>query len=82
MVDQAAGHVKEAAPRKRRVRTSRILRKIADDKTNDRISIRYLLDTLGDRAIAPHDANLFDMGQKYADLMTGAEAIERMRNIG
>ena len=26
-------------------------------------------DCVGDRAIAPHDANLFDMGQKYADLM-------------
>jgi len=33
------------------MRTSRILRKIADDKTNDRISVRYLLETLGDRAI-------------------------------
>lgn len=28
-----------------------------------------LTDCVGDRAIAPHDANLFDMGQKYADLM-------------
>ena len=23
-----------------------------------------------DRALGPHEANLFDMGQKYADLMT------------
>ena len=30
-------------------------------------------DCVGDRAIGPHDANLFDMGQKYADLMTLAE---------
>ncbi|WP_431282028.1 isochorismatase family protein [Humitalea sp. 24SJ18S-53] len=30
-------------------------------------------DCVGDRAIGPHDANLFDMGQKYADLMTRAE---------
>lgn len=30
-------------------------------------------DCVGDRAIAPHDANLFDIGQKYADLMTRAE---------
>jgi maleamate amidohydrolase len=29
-----------------------------------------LTDCVGDRAIAPHEANLFDMGQKYADLMT------------
>lgn len=51
MVDQAAGVVREAAPKKRRMRTSRILRQIADNKANERISIRYLLDTLGDRAI-------------------------------
>jgi len=29
-------------------------------------------DCVGDRALGPHEANLFDMGQKYADLMTGA----------
>ncbi len=51
MVDQVAGIVKEETPKKRRMRTSRILRKIADDTTNERISIRYLLETLGDRAI-------------------------------
>ena len=33
-------------------------------------------DCVGDRALGPHEANLFDMGQKYADLMTRAE-IER-----
>ncbi len=32
-----------------------------------------LTDCVGDRAIAPHNANLFDMGQKYADLMSLAE---------
>ncbi len=32
-----------------------------------------VVDCVGDRAIAPHEANLFDMGQKYADLMTRAE---------
>ncbi len=30
-------------------------------------------DCVGDRALGPHEANLFDMGQKYADLMTSAE---------
>jgi maleamate amidohydrolase len=30
-------------------------------------------DGVGDRAIGPHEANLFDMGQKYADLMDCAE---------
>lgn len=32
-----------------------------------------VVDCVGDRAFAPHEANLFDMGQKYADLMTRAE---------
>jgi maleamate amidohydrolase len=30
-------------------------------------------DCVGDRAIGPHEANLFDIGQKYADLLTRAE---------
>jgi maleamate amidohydrolase len=34
-----------------------------------------LTDCVGDRATGPHEANLFDMGQKYADLITGAEAL-------
>ncbi|MDB5771786.1 MAG: N-carbamoylsarcosine amidase [Burkholderia sp.] len=29
-----------------------------------------LSDCVGDRAIMPHEANLFDMGQKYADVRT------------
>ena len=28
---------------------------------------------VGDRALGPHEASLFDMGQKYADLMTNEE---------
>ena len=32
-------------------------------------------DCVGDRAIGPHDANLFDMEQKYADLMTSSEIV-------
>jgi maleamate amidohydrolase len=32
-----------------------------------------ITDCVGDRAQAPHEANLFDMGQKYADLLTIAE---------
>jgi maleamate amidohydrolase len=34
-------------------------------------------DCVGDRALGPHDANLFDMGQKYADLMSGTEIAAR-----
>ncbi|MBT6441996.1 MAG: isochorismatase family protein [Alphaproteobacteria bacterium] len=35
-------------------------------------------DGCGDRAIGPHDANLFDMGQKYADLMTADEIMAKI----
>ncbi len=34
-----------------------------------------LTDCVGDRAIGPHDASLFDLGQKYADLMTAEEVM-------
>jgi maleamate amidohydrolase len=36
-----------------------------------------LSDCVGDRAIGPHDANMFDMGQKYAAVMTRDEALDR-----
>jgi len=35
-------------------------------------------DCVGDRAIGPHEANLFDMGQKYADLMERDEIIRQL----
>ena len=35
-------------------------------------------DCVGDRALGPHEANLFDMGQKYADLMTGDEVMAHL----
>lgn len=38
-----------------------------------------LTDCVGDRALAPHEASIFDMGQKYASLMTGNEALRRLR---
>ena len=33
-------------------------------------------DACGDRADEPHQANLFDMSAKYADLVTTSEAID------
>jgi maleamate amidohydrolase len=32
-------------------------------------------DAVGDRSLGPHEANLFDMGQKYADLLAVGEII-------
>ena len=37
-------------------------------------------DCVGDRAIGPHEANLFDMGQKYADLMTADEVMTEIKS--
>jgi maleamate amidohydrolase len=36
-----------------------------------------LSDCVGDRAVGPHEASLFDMEQKYASVMRGADAIAR-----
>lgn len=38
-------------------------------------------DCVGDRALRPHEANLFDMGQKYADIVSSAEAIAALPAI-
>jgi len=38
-------------------------------------------DCVGDRALGPHEANLFDMGQKYADLMTRDEVVPVIEKI-
>ena len=35
-------------------------------------------DCVGDRAIGPHEANLFDMGQKYGDLVPRDEVIRTL----
>jgi maleamate amidohydrolase len=35
-----------------------------------------LSDCVGDRALGPHEASLFDMGQKYADLSTSDALLE------
>ena len=51
----------------------------------DAISYSYrttvVSDCCGDRALEPHEANLFDMGQKYADLLTAQEAISAVRAV-
>ena len=40
-----------------------------------------LSDCVGDRAEGPHAANLFDLGQKYADVMTRAEALAELGRL-
>ena len=38
-------------------------------------------DCVYDRSAVSHAVNLFDMSEKYADVMSSAEAIERLRAI-
>ncbi len=40
-----------------------------------------LSDCVGDRAMGPHDANLFDMAQKYAAVMPRDEALRILENL-
>jgi maleamate amidohydrolase len=55
--------------------TSGCVRATVVDAVSYNLRTVVLTDCVGDRAIAPHEANLFDMGQKYADLMTSDEVI-------
>ncbi|MCY1232809.1 Maleamate amidohydrolase [compost metagenome] len=38
-------------------------------------------DCVGDRALGPHDANLFDMAQKYATVLTRDEALAQVAGV-
>ncbi len=38
------------------------------------------IDAVGDRALGPHEANLFDMGQKYADLLSTDNIITHLQH--
>jgi maleamate amidohydrolase len=49
--------------------TSGCVRATVVDACSSNFRTVVVTDCVGDRAIGPHEANLFDMGQKYADLM-------------
>ncbi len=60
--------------------TSGCVRASVIDSMSNNFRTIVVSDCVGDRALGPHEANLFDMEQKYADLMTAAEvaaALER-----
>jgi maleamate amidohydrolase len=50
--------------------TSGCVRATVVDSCSHNFRTIVVADCVGDRAQGPHEANLFDMGQKYADLMT------------
>ncbi len=55
--------------------TSGCVRATVVDAVSHNFRTVVVTDCVGDRAIGPHEANLFDMGQKYADLMTADEVL-------
>lgn len=55
--------------------TSGCVRATVVDAMSCNLRTVVVTDCVGDRALGPHEANLFDMGQKYADLMTASEVI-------
>ena len=55
--------------------TSGCVRASVVDAISHNLRPVVVTDCVGDRAQAPHQANLFDMRQKYADLMSCAEVV-------
>ncbi len=58
--------------------TSGCVRASVVDSMSHNFRTVVVTDCVGDRAEAPHQASLFDMGQKYADLMTSDEVMGRL----
>lgn len=59
--------------------TSGCIRASAIDAMSMNYRVTVAKDCVGDRALGPHEANLFDMGQKYADLLAGREVVETLQ---
>jgi maleamate amidohydrolase len=53
--------------------TSGCIRATVIDSVSSNFGTVVVTDCVGDRAIEPHEANLFDMGQKYADLVPSTD---------
>jgi maleamate amidohydrolase len=62
--------------------TSGCVRASVVDAISHNLRPIVVVDCVGDRAEAPHQANLFDIGQKYADLMSADEAAGRLQRFG
>lgn len=61
--------------------TSGCVRASVVDSMSHNFRTVVVTDCVGDRAEAPHQASLFDMGQKYADLMTSHGVMGRLGQI-
>ncbi len=56
--------------------TSGCVRATAVDAMGAGLRVVVARDCVGDRALGPHEANLFDMSQKYADVLNSVEICE------
>ena len=61
--------------------TSGCVRASVVDSMSHNFRTVVVSDGVGDRASGPHEANLFDMRQKYADLLTADEVIARLATM-
>ena len=61
--------------------TSGCVRASCIDSMSNGFITMVVSDACGDIAPEPHDANLFDMGAKYADLVTTDEATQYLDNL-
>ena len=61
------------------VTTSGCIRATCIDSISSDFVTLVVSDAVGDRAVEPHEANLFDMSAKYADLITTDDAIDLLK---
>ena len=61
--------------------TSGCVRATVVDSVSHNFRTIVARDCVGDRALGPHEANLFDMGQKYADLMERDEIVAEISRL-
>jgi maleamate amidohydrolase len=62
--------------------TSGCVRATAVDALQNGFRVSVVQDALGDRERLPHLASLFDLGTKYADLITVEEATAYLSTLG
>jgi nicotinamidase-related amidase len=61
--------------------TSGCVRASVVDAVQSGFNVLVAADCVADRAKAPHDANLFDMAQKYADVVSLADALSYLDGL-
>jgi len=62
--------------------TSGCVRATCVDAMSHGFTTSVVADACGDRHRAPHEANLFDMNAKYADVVSEAEILDHIASIG